>query len=100
MKTPALLAQIDRAAATGDAIGFFNSARTAVQQTLAARWQVSPESITPESMESRLGTDGTDMRRLFDLADEAAYSGTVLEPIDSQKWRQVVLRQVEEITPS
>jgi hypothetical protein len=91
---------MDRAAATGDAMGFFNSARTAVQRNLAARWQVSPESITPEIMDSRLGTDRTDIRRLFDLADEAAYSGTIFEPIDSKKWRQVVLHQVEEIAPS
>jgi hypothetical protein len=51
-------------------------------------------------MDSRLGTDRTDIRRLFDLADEAAYSGTIFEPIDSKKWRQVVLHQVEEIAPS
>jgi hypothetical protein len=100
MRTATFLAQMDRAAATGDAMGFFNSARTAVQRNLAARWQVSPESITPEIMDSRLGTDRTDIRRLFDLADEAAYSGTIFEPIDSKKWRQVVLHQVEEIAPS
>ena len=100
IKTATLLAQMDRAAATGDARSFFNSARRAVQQTLAARWQVSPESIAAESMGARLGTDRTEIRRLFDLADEAAYAGTMLEPIDSQKWRQVVLRQIEEIAPS
>ncbi len=95
-----LLAQMDRAAAKGDAMGFYNSARTAVQQTLAARWQVSPQSITPESVESRLGRESTDVRRLFDLANESAYSGTTLAPVDSQKWRLVVLRQLEEIAPS
>jgi hypothetical protein len=100
MRTATLLAQMDRAAATGDARRFFSTARTAVQHALAARWQVLPESITPEAMDSRLGADRTDICRLFDLANEAAYAGTTPEPIDSQKWRQVVLRQIGEIAPS
>jgi len=100
MEAATILAQMDQAAATGDVMVFFNSARNAVQRTLASRWQVSPESITPEIMASRLDTDRADIRRLFDLADEAAYTGTTLEPIDSQKWRQVVLRQLEETAPS
>jgi hypothetical protein len=100
MKVARLLAQMDQAAAAGDVMGFFNSARTAVRGTLAARWQVSPESITPESTDSRLGTNAADIRRLFDLADEAAYSGSMLEHIDTQKWRLLVLRQLEEVASS
>jgi hypothetical protein len=72
----------------------------AVQQALATRWRVLPEYITPETMDSRLGTDHADIRRLFDLANETAYAGATPETIDSQKWRQVVLRQIAEIAPS
>jgi hypothetical protein len=100
IRTTTLLAQMDRAAASGDARGFFSAARMAVQRALAARWQVSPESITPEAMDSRLGTDITDVLRLFELANEAAYAGITPERIDSQKWRQVVARQFAEIAPS
>ena len=100
MKAATLLAQMDQAAASGDVMVFFNSARSAVQRALAARWRLSPESITPEILDSRLDPDRADIRRLFDLADEVAYSGSTLEPVDSQKWRQVVLRQVEESAPS
>jgi hypothetical protein len=98
--TSMLLAQMDRAAASGDARGFFSTARMAVQQALATRWRVLPEYITPETMDSRLGTDHADIRRLFDLANETAYAGATPEAIDSQKWRQVVLRQIAEIAPS
>jgi hypothetical protein len=95
-----LLARMDRAVASGDAMGFLEGARNAVRQALAARWQVSPDSITPASMDARLGDDRTEILRLFDLADQAAYSGALPEPLDSQEWRRLVVRQIEEIAPS
>jgi hypothetical protein len=98
--TATMLAQMDRAAATGDAVLFFNSARSTVQRSLATRWQVPPEKITLEDIDSRLGADRGNVRRLFALADEAAYSGCTLKTTDSQMWRRVVLRQVEERAPS
>jgi hypothetical protein len=81
-------------------MGFLEGARNAVRQALAARWQVSPDSITPASMDARLGDDRTEILRLFDLADQAAYSGALPEPLDSQEWRRLVVRQIEEIAPS
>src|SRR6202035_5324688 len=44
--TQALLEKMSTAAAAGDAAVFLNSARSALQQTLGARWQVAPEEIS------------------------------------------------------
>jgi hypothetical protein len=84
----------------GDATLFFNSARSALQQSLSARWQVAPELITALELDARLErADGDDIRQIFAFADEANYSGDDLEAADFDRWTQVVRRQLGE-TPS
>jgi hypothetical protein len=91
--TATWLAQMETAAAAGDAQVFFSSARSALRQTLAAQWQVTPQSIALEDIDARLGPDGKDIHQLFARADEAAYSGCKVDAADIGHWKQVVVRQ-------
>jgi hypothetical protein len=89
-----VLAQMERAARSRDEAAFFNSARTALQQVLAERWQVSPDEVTMAEIESRAGTEGDELCQLFALADESKYSGHGLIDVDFLRWTQVVRRQL------
>jgi hypothetical protein len=81
------------AARAGDAALFFDSARTALQSVLAARWQLAPEEITTTEVESRVGAEN-DIRQLFALADEAKYSGRKLNATDFARWLRIVRRHL------
>ena len=87
------LAQLQAAARAGDAALFFESARTALQPLLAARWQLAPEEITTAEVEGRVGAEN-DIRQLFALADEAKYSGRKLNATDFARWLRIVRRQL------
>jgi hypothetical protein len=88
-----VLAQMQGAARAGDAALFFDSARTALQSVLAARWQLAPEEITTTEVESRVGAEN-DIRQLFALADEAKYSGRKLNATDFARWLRIVRRHL------
>ena len=87
------LAQLEAAARAGDSERFFTLARLALQEALAARWQMTPDEITAAEVEARLGTDGSEIRELLTLADEANYAGRGLSTEDLAQWTQVVRRQ-------
>jgi hypothetical protein len=87
------LAQMQDAARAGDAALFFESARTALQSELAARWQLAPEEITTAEVEGRVGAEN-DIRQLFALADEAKYSGRNLNATDFVRWLRIVRRHL------
>jgi hypothetical protein len=88
------LAEMDAASIAGDAVRFFQCARAALQQRLAARWHVVPASITIAEIDARLNGEGAEMRRLFALADQAAYSGQHLGAGDFQQWKETVRGQL------
>jgi BatD DUF11 like domain len=92
--TKRVLAQMERAARSGDEATFFNSARSALQQPLAERWQIAPEQVTIAEIESRLGKEGDDLCQLFALADESKYSGHGLINVDFSRWMQFVHQQL------
>jgi hypothetical protein len=87
------LAQMQGAARAGDAVLFFDSARTALQAVLATRWQLAPEEITTTEVEGRVGAEN-DIHQLFALADEARYSGRNLNATDFARWLGVVRRHL------
>jgi hypothetical protein len=87
------LAQMQGAARAGDAVLFFDSARTALQAVLATRWQLAPEEITTTEVEGRVGAEN-DIHQLFALADEAKYSGRNLNAADFARWLGVVRRHL------
>ena len=81
------------AARAGDVALFFDSARRALQSMFAARWQLAPEEITAAELEDRLGAQ-SDIRELFELADEAKYSGRKFTATDFARWLRIVRRQL------
>jgi BatD DUF11 like domain len=92
--TERVLAQLDAAAQSGDASSFFEVARTALLQTFAARWQISPDQITAAQLKARLGPAGEDIERLCALADEAKYSDYDSRSTDFQRWLGLVRSQL------
>jgi hypothetical protein len=88
------LAEMDAASLAGDATGFFQCARAALQQSLATRWRVVPASITIADIDARLNGGGADIRRIFALADQAAYSGQHLGAGDFQQWKEAIRAQL------
>ena len=96
-----LLEQMAAASAAGDAALFLSSARSALQQSLSARWEVAAEQIAEDLVDARLeGADKDDIRQIFALADEANYSGDDLKAADFERWTQIVSRQFSEETTS
>jgi hypothetical protein len=89
------VAQMDTASTDGDAARFFQSARFALQQKLAASWHIAPASITIAEIDARLNGQGGEMRRVFALADQAAYSGQHLSTADFQQWKEIVREQIK-----
>ncbi len=85
--------QLDAAAHARDAAQFFELARGELQQQFAARWRLSPERITSDEVENRIGADA-EILQLFALADEAKYSGRELTATDFSKWKNVVLQHL------
>ena len=99
--TRASLEKMAAAAAGGDAAAFLSAARSALQQTLSARWQMAPELITVADVESRIEEGDTgDVHQLFTLADEANYSGNDLIAADFEHWTEVVQRNLTMGKPS
>jgi len=90
---------MDQAAAGGNAVLFFTSARQAVQRVLARRWQVPPANVTIDQAKKRLGPQ-TDVAELFELADEATYAKLKPSAIDFKRWKRVVLQQINSEMPS
>jgi BatD DUF11 like domain len=88
------LARLEAAAQSGDSSSFFQVARTALLQTFAARWQMSPDQITAAELKARLGPAGEDIGRLCALADEAKYSGYEPGSTDFQRWLRLIRSQL------
>jgi hypothetical protein len=93
------LNEMDAASATDDPVRFFQAARAALQQQLAAHWhwQVAPASITMADIDERLDGKGAAIHELFALADQAVYSGQRLTTADFKHWRQVVREQLQRL---
>ena len=80
---------------------FFSSARSALQLVFSTRWEVAPDQITEDLVDTRLeDADKDDIRQIFALADEANYSGDDLKAADFERWTQIVGRQLSEETAS
>jgi hypothetical protein len=95
--TQTLLDKMSAASAAGDAAVFLNSARSALQQTLGARWQLAPEEISEALVDARIeDADREDIRQIFALADEANYSGDDVKAADFERWTQIVGRHLGE----
>jgi BatD DUF11 like domain len=95
------LEQMAAASTAADAAVFFNSARTALQQSLSVPWRMAPEQITVADIDARLeGADRDDIRQIFVFTDEANYSGDELQAADFERWTEVIHRRLNAQTPS
>ena len=89
----AALQEMSSAALAGDSALFFTAARSALQQSLGEVWQLEPHEVSGAEVEARLGED-LELRQIFDLADEANYSGLKPQAADFARWTDLVRRQV------
>jgi len=94
------LAMMEAALKTQDAPRFFIAARHALQERLAARWQVPVSQVTISEIRSRLNGNGEQIRSVFQTADEIAYSGRRFTAPDLQQWRNVVKSQLQGLARS
>ena len=90
-----LLGAVERAAAAGNARDFFFAARALLQKRLGSRWHVAAQGVTLAEIDARLGK-ASEVRGLFEAADEAIYSHRRFEKTDLQRWQQTVMRQIGE----
>jgi hypothetical protein len=88
-----LLAQMEAAARAGNPPLFFIAARAALQQSLAARWQLAPDEVTAAEVQARL-SDDDDIQQVFALADESKYSGRDLNSTDFARWMRAVRQRL------
>jgi hypothetical protein len=95
-----ILQDMQAASRAGDATLFFNIARSALTESLAARWQLAPEDVTLDEVDVRLGSEGAEIREILALADEANYSGHEMTSTDFQRWVQIVRDQLTEASPA
>jgi hypothetical protein len=89
----ASLQQMSSAALAGDTALFFSAARAALQLSLAEEWQLDPQQVTGVEVDARLA-DNAEVKQIFNLADEANYSGIKPRAADFERWTHVVRSQV------
>jgi hypothetical protein len=91
------LAAMDSALKAKDAARFFDAARHALQERLAAQWRVPASQVTIPEIRTRLNGSGEEVRAVFQTADEIAYSGKRFTAPDLQQWRHLVKKQLNQI---
>lgn len=86
-------AEMDRAAGRGDAPAFFAAARGAVQQAMAARWDVPATAVTAAEIERRgEASDLETVRGVFEA--DAARFGVGVPESDLARWNAAVRREI------
>ena len=88
------LAKMDSALRAQDAPQFFTAAKQALQEKLAAKWELPMSRVTIPEIRARLNGNGEEIRSVFLTADEIAYSGRQFTVPDLQQWRAVVQQQL------
>jgi hypothetical protein len=91
------IASMEAALKAQDASRFFTAARRALQERLAAKWNVPASRVTIPEIRSRLNGNGEEIRSVFQTADEMAYSGRRFTAPDLQRWRHVVVNQLQQL---
>ena len=89
---------MDAALAAEDAARFFDAARHALQQRLAAKWHVPASQVTIPEIRARLNGHGEEVRALFQTADEIAYSGKRFTAPDLGQFEDLVKKQLRQLS--
>ncbi|HEX3847298.1 MAG TPA: BatD family protein [Steroidobacteraceae bacterium] len=89
-------ARMAAAGAAGDSAAYLEAARALLQDALGARWAVAPAEVAASDVDARMADDPdrADIRRIFELADEASYSGGRIAARDFDRWSELVERQL------
>jgi hypothetical protein len=96
----AQLQAMERAAGSGEAAEFFAAACAAFQILLGRRWGLSPRTITLAEINARQNGEADGLREIFNLADEAVYTGRGFAPYELRRLLALVnneLRTLEEL---
>jgi hypothetical protein len=96
----ALRAQMAAAGAAGDAAAYLKAARAMLCEALGSRWGLAPAEVGAGDLDARLAEDPdrADIRRIFELADEASYSGGRVAARDFDRWSELIERQLRRET--
>jgi hypothetical protein len=78
------------AAARGATAEFFEAARGALQNQLGGLWGVIPQTITLAEVNARLNGEADDLKFVFELADEVAYTGRSFASAELQGWYKAI----------
>jgi hypothetical protein len=89
-----VLADMEAAARARKVALFFNVARLALQEVLAAEWRIAPDQVTSTEVRDRADVKDEDIRLLFALADESNYSGQKLGATDYARWMRMVRQRL------
>ena len=92
------VATMDAAVSAKDAPRFFDAARHALQERLAAQWHIPASRVTIPEIRARLNGHGEEVAAVFKTADELAYSGKRFTAPDLQQWRDLVKSELQQIT--
>jgi hypothetical protein len=96
----AVQAQLDimeNAVKQGAAADFLTAARNAFQIHLGLRWNLPPRTITLAEINARMNGEAEDLRFIFELADEAAYTGRTFPAADLQNWSERVATELKRL---
>ena len=80
--------------AAGD---FFAAARWALRYRLGELWNLPAATITSSDVRARTDGDGNDLRRVFELADQLAYSTERFPSADLAYWQLIVTRELRRL---
>jgi BatD DUF11 like domain len=94
------LAKMDTALKAQDAQRFFIAARKALQDRLAAKWEMPASRVTIPEICARLNGEGEEIRSVFQTADEIAYSGRRFTAPDLQLWRDLIKNKLQQLARS
>jgi hypothetical protein len=97
------LRAMDAAVAREDPAALFSAARRAVQASLGRRWALNPEAITLSEVDGRLDGGGDlaeSVRRIFQAADAATYSGQTIDAATLGEWRRRVVDTLAQLERS
>ena len=91
------LAAMDTAMRNAETGAFFAAARCALQHRLGEKWGLPPETITLTEINARLNGEADALRRIFQMADQAAYSRENLPADDLAGWKRILTEQLKQL---
>lgn len=83
---------MESAVERGSALDFFTAARRALLIQLGLRWNLPPESITPEDIHTRMNGEAGHYWPVLEAAEQVIYTGRACTPTELRHWHDSVRR--------